>query len=59
MKTSFCNIHRLELAAIDGHECLSEHLQGPAQFNELLANRAYCLAVVHSEIRDRLGIPQS
>jgi len=49
-------VHRLELATIDGHDCLSEHLHGSAQLNELPADPAYRLAVVLSEIRNRLEI---
>ena len=49
-------VHRLELAAIDGHDCLGEHLHGPTQLNELPADPAYRLAVVLSEIRNRLEI---
>src|SRR6516162_354350 len=49
-------VHRLELAAIDHHECLTEEADAAAQLDELGAHLADRSAIVAAEVGDRLEI---
>src|ERR1700676_4231883 len=49
-------VHRLELAAIDGHACLHEQTHLAAELDEARAHLADGTAVVLPEIGDRLMV---
>ncbi len=49
-------IDRLELAAVDCHDCLREHPESPAQHDELAAHAADRYTVVGTKIRQRFEV---